>query len=152
MDLFGRDLLRRIHIGSEVLTEWLLRRLAETSSSGLFASSSPMGASFGAAVPPPGFWMNVNAELIVYGATEPSAKVVFDGRPITLKPDGTFRFQFTLPDGEYKLPVAATSAAGTETREVNLQFMRQTATRGVVGATAQPAELAPPTVAAAGAR
>lgn len=151
VELFGRDLLRRIQMGSEVLTEWLQRRFLEETSSGLFAPSSPMGASLGGP-PPTGFWLNVNAELIVYGATDAKAKVVFDGRTIALKPDGTFRFQFALPDGEYKLPVAATAPDGGESRAVQLRFVRQTSTRDDVGATPQSGELSPPTASAAATR
>ncbi|HWI59320.1 MAG TPA: DUF4912 domain-containing protein, partial [Bacillota bacterium] len=34
-----------------------------------------------------GFWFNVNAELIIYGATEPDATVSIGGRQIRLRPD-----------------------------------------------------------------
>ncbi|MDD2709739.1 MAG: DUF4912 domain-containing protein [Verrucomicrobiae bacterium] len=141
--MFDPDLLRRIFMGSQVLAEWLKRRLSEETSSGLFSPSSPFGASFGA-VSARGFWFNVNAELIIYGATEPKATVVFDDRPISLKPDGTFRFQFALPDGDFRLPISATSPDGVETRSVNLHFVRETATQGGVGVVPHPPELAAP--------
>ncbi len=47
------------------------------------------------APPPAGFWLNINAELIVYGATEPGAQVTLGGRPIQLRPDGTFSCRFS---------------------------------------------------------
>src|SRR5688500_20153543 len=34
------------------------------------------------------FWFKINAELIIYGATEPDAKVAIADRPIKLRPDG----------------------------------------------------------------
>ena len=46
-----------------------------------------------------GFWFNVNAELIIYGATEPTARVTLGGHEIKLRPDGTFSYRFSLPDG-----------------------------------------------------
>ncbi|MCM8779882.1 MAG: DUF4912 domain-containing protein [Candidatus Omnitrophica bacterium] len=57
-----------------------------------------------------GFWAVVNTELIVYGATEPNAKVTVQGKPIALRPDGTFSLRFALPDGKQVIPVKAVSA------------------------------------------
>ncbi len=61
------------------------------------------------------FWMVVNTELIVYGATEPDAKVTVQGSPIKLKPDGTFSLRFALPDGKQVIPVKGTSADSIDT-------------------------------------
>ncbi len=63
---------------------------------------------------PKDFWFNVNAELIIYGATEPDAKVTLGGHEIKLRSDGTFSFRFALPDGKYDLPAVAVSADGTD--------------------------------------
>ena len=61
------------------------------------------------------FWLVVNTELIVYGATEPDAKVTVSAQPITLRPDGTFSLRFSLPDGKQVIPVEGTSADGIDT-------------------------------------
>jgi hypothetical protein len=84
--------------------------------------------------------------LIIYGATEPDAKVTIGGRAIQLRPDGTFSFRFALPDGVYSLPVAATSADKVETRRANLKFQRTTNYSGDVGAHPQDPALRPPHV------
>ncbi len=81
----------------------------------------------------PTFWFNINAELIVYGATEPDARVTVDGLPVALRPDGSFTLRFALPDGEYALRAEAVSADGAETRRARLEFLRRTAYRGEVG-------------------
>lgn len=60
------------------------------------------------------FWMVVNTELIVYGATEPDAKVTVQGIPIKLRPDGTFSLRFALPDGMQVIPVKGVSADGVD--------------------------------------
>lgn len=80
-----------------------------------------------------GFWLNVNAELVLYGATEPNARVALAGKLVRLRPDGTFSFRFALPDGRFELPLNATSAQG-EVRHVSLSFTRATAYQGQVGA------------------
>lgn len=80
------------------------------------------------------FWFNVNAELVVYGATEPTARVSIGGRFIRLRGDGTFSYRFALPDGEYQLPITAESADGFEARHASLHFTRSTEYHGDVGA------------------
>lgn len=87
---------------------------------------------------PRGFFMHVNAEVIFYGGTHPDAKVTIDGKPVTLGADGSFRYHFVFPDGEYEIPIVATSPDGVETRRAVLRFERATAREGDVGATAQP--------------
>jgi hypothetical protein len=108
-----------------------------TSSAGAWVTSvsSPFGASFGK---PRSFHMHVNAELIIYGGTEPSAKLRIDGENITLSKDGTFAYHFVLPDGQFHIPIEATSADGVETRSALLSFLRLTDTVGDVRKTGQP--------------
>ena len=65
-----------------------------------------------------GFWMVVNTELIVYGATEPDATVTVQGRPIKLNRDGSFSLRFALPDGEQVIPVKGVSADKAEERTI----------------------------------
>lgn len=97
---------------------------------GLGSVSSP----FGLQERRKGFWFNINAELVIYGATEPDAEVTIGGRVIKLRPDGTFSYRFSLPDGKYELPAIATSADGTDSRSAALVFSRATEYRGKVDA------------------
>jgi uncharacterized protein len=144
--LLGGDILRRIRMGSFELTEWLRRRLQEELSSGLFSAFSPAGASW-SGQPQQGFWFAINSELIIYGATEPTAKVTIDGKPVKLRSDGTFSFHFSFPDGQFRLPVVAVSSAQNDKRAVELSFERQTKTKGEVGKVKQPAQLKSPAAA-----
>jgi len=73
-----------------------------------------------------GFWFVLNTELIVYGATEPDAKVTVQGRPVNIRPDGTFSLRFSLPDGTQLIPVSAASADGVETRWITPEVKRAT--------------------------
>lgn len=91
-----------------------------------------------------GFFFNVNAELIVYGATEPSASVTIGGRTVELQPDGSFNCRFALPDGYYELSVVAVSADQVDTRAAELSFSRMSAYRGDVGAQPLDPALPPP--------
>jgi hypothetical protein len=99
---------------------------------------------------PRGFWFNVNAELIVYGATEPGATVTIGGRQIQLRPDGSFSFRFALPDGSYDLRLVALSADAMETRQADLFFSRASEYQGGVTPHPQDETLPPPPSSAEG--
>ena len=140
------DETRRVWMGSLEITELIRRRLShEVSSFGVssFGVSSP-SSPFGGAEESKEFWFNVNAELIVYGATEPGAKVTLGGHEIKLRPDGSFSYRFSLPDGKYDLPAVAVSADGTDGRAANLKFSRETEYLGDVGAHPQDPSLKSP--------
>ncbi len=72
------------------------------------------------------FWFQLDAELIVYGATEPDAHVTLQGQPIKLRPDGTFTMRFSLPDARQIIPAVANSADGIEERTIILAVERNT--------------------------
>jgi hypothetical protein len=91
------------------------------------------------------FWLMVNAELVIYGATDPSASVTIGERRIRLRPDGTFTYRFALPDGNYELPITAASV-DDERRHVALSFSRNTVSHGEVGKHPQDPALRPPAV------
>ncbi|MBD1850139.1 DUF4912 domain-containing protein [Leptolyngbya sp. FACHB-711] len=87
------------------------------------------GAGLSPSMRPRQFWLIADAELIVYGATEPDATVTIGGRPIQLNPDGTFRFQMSFQDGMIHFPIMAVAADGEQTRSVHLEFTRTTPER-----------------------
>jgi len=72
------------------------------------------------------FWLKVDCELIVYGATEPDAQVTVQRVPIKLRPDGTFTLRYYLPDGKQIIPVKATSADKLEERTITPTVTRET--------------------------
>jgi len=72
------------------------------------------------------FWLTADCELIVYGATEPQAKVTVQGRKIKLRPDGTFTLRFAFPDGKQVIPVKAVSSDNAEERTITPVVSRDT--------------------------
>jgi len=73
------------------------------------------------------FWLWVETELILYGATEPDAQVTLMGRPIALNPDGTFRVHFPFPHGtELHMDVRAVDRDGDQVREAKPAARRWT--------------------------
>jgi hypothetical protein len=149
-ELIALDEERRVWIGSLEITELVRRKLGEEISSVTAAQFSPAEAApasvsspFGDVERRKGFWFNVNAELVIYGATEADAKVRIGGRDIKLRQDGSFSFRFALPDGQFQLPVVAVSADQTDSRAAELQFSRATEYRGEVGLHPQEPNLKP---------
>ncbi len=105
---------------------------AVPTTSGLTMSGVGMsGAGFASMAPirPRQFWLVADAELIVYGATEPDATVTIGGRPIKLNPDGTFRFQMSFQDGLIDYPIQAVAVDGEQTRSIHMKFNRETPSR-----------------------
>ena len=81
-----------------------------------------------------GFHFRVNAEVVLFGSTEPGARVTLAGRPVALRPDGSFTFRCALPDGRFELPLVAVSSRGTGHRRATLTLERGTVLQGEVGA------------------
>ena len=108
--------------GSLEVREMLKKRLEEQITSGGISS----GASFYRRPGERKFWLVVNTELIVYGATEPDAKLTVQGKPVKLRDDGTFTLRFALPDGKQTIPVEATSADGVDSRSITPIVTRKT--------------------------
>ena len=75
------------------------------------------------------FWLLADAELIVYGATEPDATVTIDGKEIKLEPDGTFRFHMSFQDGVIRYPIVAVAKDGEQSRSIHMDFERKTLSR-----------------------
>jgi hypothetical protein len=107
---------------------WAVPTVSGLTMSGVGMSGIGFSAS---AVPmrPRQFWLVADAELIVYGATEPDATVTIGGRPIKLNPDGTFRFQMSFQDGLIDYPIMAVAADGEQTRSIHMKFNRETPSR-----------------------
>lgn len=108
--------------GSLEVRELFKRRLEEQITSGGISS----GASFYRKPAERKFWLVVDCELIVYGATEPDAKVMVQGKEIRLRQDGTFTLRFALPNGIQTIPVEATSADGIDYRRITPIVTRKT--------------------------
>merc|ERR1712100_15033 len=72
------------------------------------------------------FWLVVDAELIVYGATDPSARLTIGGEEVPLSTDGTFRVQVPFRDGAQVYAIEATAADGEQKRNITLNFERDT--------------------------
>ena len=121
---------RSRRVGSEVLHE---RDRNEADQYGLNASGAGLWASGrnesglgGVAPRQRAFWLVADAELIVYGATDPSARLTIGGEDVPLSSDGTFRIQVPFRDGEQVYAIEATAADGEQKRNITLNFERVT--------------------------
>ena len=72
------------------------------------------------------FWLVADAELIVYGATDPSAKLTIGGEDVPLAADGTFRIQVPFRDGTQKYDIKAVDESGEQEKSISMKFDRTT--------------------------
>ena len=121
---------RRVARGSEAFHERddLLGRAAGDQASGVgpWASGRNESGIGGVAPRLRSFWLVADAELIVYGATDPAARLSIGGEEVPLSPDGTFRIQVPFRDGQQLYPIEAVAADGEQKRNITLEFRRST--------------------------
>jgi hypothetical protein len=72
------------------------------------------------------FQLQVDAEVIVYGATQPAARVTLQGEPVKVQPDGTFRVRVDMPNKRQVLPIVASAPDGTARHMVVMAVERNT--------------------------
>ncbi len=109
--------------GNQELREFLEERTGRT-------LGPPKETAFGTGALPPGsvkkFFFEIDAKLVVFGRTDPTAHLTLNNDPIKLNADGTFRMVFNLPDSRQIIPAVAASADGVEERTIVLAVERNT--------------------------
>ncbi|MCT0226520.1 DUF4912 domain-containing protein [Synechococcus sp. CS-1328] len=96
------------------------------SGAGLWASGRQASGVGGVKARQRSFWLVADAELIVYGATDPAATLSIGGETVPLSADGTFRLQVPFRDGQQLYAIEAVAADGEQRRHITLQFERKT--------------------------
>ncbi len=94
--------------------------------SGVGQWSSGLNESGSGIVKNRSFWLVADAELIVYGATDPSAKLTIGGENVPLAADGTFRLQVPFRDGSQKYDIKAIDSSGEQEKSIIMKFDRST--------------------------
>ncbi len=123
---------RRLGRGSEAFHE--MGSAAGLAGGGEFSASGAgpwasgrSGSGIGGVAPRQrSFWLVADAELIVYGATDPSASLSIGGEVVPLSADGTFRLQVPFRDGQQLYPIEALAADGEQKRSITMEFRRTT--------------------------
>jgi len=118
---------RKTRVGSEEFQEHLSANYEfNESGSGIWASGRNESGLGG--VPPRqrSLWLVADSELVLYGATDPSAKLTIGGEDVPLSNDGTFRLQVPFRDGLQKYPIEAKEFNGDQKRNITMQFERKT--------------------------
>ena len=118
----GGGFLHRVQVGD---SEFMYRRGegVEWLSSGALVSH---GFHHAQEVSQKDFFLKVETELIVRGATKPNADVRVQGKKIALRPDGTFSLRFILPDGMQRIPIKAVSSCATMQEQVTIDVTKGT--------------------------
>ena len=118
---------KRSRVGSE---EFMETAYADNSNSHKSDSGAGIWASglndSGAGISNRSFWLVADAELIVYGATDPSATLTIGNEKVPLASDGTFRLQVPFRDGSQNYEIKATDSSGQQDRSITMRFDRST--------------------------
>jgi hypothetical protein len=117
---------RTRRIGSEVLHELDRDQMGGLNDSGAGLWASGRSESGSGLVRQRSFWLVADAELIVYGATDPSATLFIGDEQVALSSDGTFRVHVPFRDGQQLYPIRAVAADGEQERSIRLEFERST--------------------------
>jgi len=80
----------------------------------------------GAGISNRSFWLVADAELIVYGATDPSATLTIGDEKVPLASDGTFRLQVPFRDGTQNYEIKAIDSSGEQDKSITMRFDRNT--------------------------
>lgn len=105
--------------------EWV-REIA-LGSGGVGAVSSPVGPPMPTRAPEMAgrrYWLRADAQLVVYGATEPGSQVSVSGMKVNTASDGTFSVRIALPVGDLPIEVTAESADRLMSRCVSWTVVR----------------------------
>jgi hypothetical protein len=124
---------RRLGRGSEAFHEFGLDSDSSPSGAalnasglGLWASGRQESGRGGVPARARSFWLVADAELIVYGATDPQARLSIGGEEVPLSAEGTFRIQVPFRDGQQLYPIEAWAADGEQKRNITIHFERST--------------------------
>ena len=118
---------RTRRVGSEEFQEGTASELNSTNESGSGIWASGLNESgIGGVLQSRSFWLVADAELIVYGATDPSAKLFIEDEEVPLANDGTFRLQVPFRDGIQNYSIKAIDKDGVDSRNITMKFERVT--------------------------
>ena len=118
---------RTRRVGSEEFQEGFPGNINSTNESGSGLWASGLNESGIGGVPQArSFWLVADAELIVYGATDPSAKLFIEDEEVPLANDGTFRLQVPFRDGIQNYSIKAIDKDGVDSRNITMKFERVT--------------------------
>ena len=118
---------RTRRVGSEEFQEGALRDTNSKNESGSGLWTSGLNESgVGVFSQARSFWLVADAELIVYGATDPSAKLFIEDEEVPLENDGTFRLQVPFRDGIQNYSIKAIDKDGVDSRNITMKFERVT--------------------------
>lgn len=72
------------------------------------------------------FTFSLEAELIVFGTTDPRHEFTLMGEAVPVAEDGSFSVRFSLPNGRQVIPAVAVTPDGAETRTIVMAIERNT--------------------------
>ncbi|HCQ20407.1 MAG: hypothetical protein AN483_05155 [Aphanizomenon flos-aquae MDT14a] len=75
--------------------------------------------------PTTNFWVIVDTELVLHGATEEGANISINGQKVKVNPDGTFKLTVPFVDNLVDYQITATSANIEHTKTIDKKFFQE---------------------------
>jgi phosphate transport system substrate-binding protein len=75
--------------------------------------------------PTTNFWVIVDTELVLHGATEEGANISINGQKVKVNPDGTFKLTVPFVDNLVDYQITATSANIEHTKTIDKRFFQE---------------------------
>ena len=75
--------------------------------------------------PTTNFWVIVDTELVLHGATEEGANININGQKVKVNPDGTFKLTVPFVDNLVDYQITATSANIEHTKTIDKRFFQE---------------------------
>ncbi len=72
-------------------------------------------------------WLTAEAELIIYGTTDPQAILTISGERVPVQSDGTFQYRLAFPNGQVHHPIDITTTIQAQHRTLRMVVARKTA-------------------------
>lgn len=72
------------------------------------------------------FFFDLDVELVIFGSTQPDARLLVDGDPVSIREDGSFAIRHPMPNVRQVIPVTARGRDGTEEQTVVIAVERNT--------------------------
>jgi len=111
-------------IQKAMMEHW--QEIVSVSSGQLPSSPTRKGVSVPAEAKPKDFWLEAQAELIVYGRTVSTANLTINNKTIELNADGSFMIKFFFTDGTRQIPIKAVSQDKSMSKSIDFTVSKST--------------------------
>jgi hypothetical protein len=72
------------------------------------------------------FHFELDVEMVVFGSTQPNAKLIVGSEPVSVRTDGTFSARIPMPNTRQVIPVTSRARDGSDEQTIVIAVERNT--------------------------